>query len=93
MTYDCFRNDDPDLFLAYQKAYLNKIHTQSFVNGLYVNLAINNAIFNAFRKSSDKPMSYPTEPIFNPYLKHNESDEDSNENTELGYRKKVLKFY
>lgn len=67
MTPHEFWEEDCELFYAYQKAYINKSHTQAYLQGLYNELAYSIAIANSFRKRTDKPIEYPKEQVFNPF--------------------------
>lgn len=68
-TYE-FWHEDKKLFLAYRKAYYNRLSEQSWLNGLYVNVALNNLAANISKKKGEKPLDYPNSPI--DILKQNE---------------------
>ena len=67
MTTDEFWNGNPDLLYAYQKAYINRVHKQSHIQGLYINLAMNVSLSNAFRSKGQEAVEYPKEDVFNPF--------------------------
>lgn len=67
MTPKEFWENDIDTFYAYEKAYITKLHSESHIQGLYVNLALETALSNAFAKRGDKKEEYPNEPIYSPY--------------------------
>ena len=67
MSIDEFWNGDIDLFYAYEKAYINRLHKQSHIQALYQKLAIEFAMSNAFKKKEDKYIEYPNEDIYNPF--------------------------
>ena len=61
-TYE-FWHEDKKLFNTYRKAYYNRLSEQSWLNGLYVNMALNNLAGNIFKKKESKPLEYPDSPI------------------------------
>lgn len=63
MSPDEFWHEDKRLFDAYQKAYVRKSHETAWLNGLYVNVAIQNTVANIFAKKGSKPHEYPSAPI------------------------------
>ena len=67
MSIDEFWNGDIDLFQAYQKAYINRLHKQSHIQGLYTKLALELAMSNAFKGKNDKYVNFPNEDIYNPF--------------------------
>lgn len=70
-SVDEFWNGDPMLLYAYQKAYVNKIHKQSHIQGMYNFVAFSYSIANSFKKRTDKPIEYPKEDIYNPFNEKN----------------------
>ena len=74
MTSNDFWNEDCDLFYAYQKAYINKLHTNAHIQGLYNNLAFSIALGNVFKKKGEKPIEYPKEQVFSPFNKKEEKE-------------------
>lgn len=67
MSLDDFWNGDCDLLFAYQKAYINKVHKQSHIQGIYNSLAFSTVIGNMFKKKDAKPIEYPQYDVFNPF--------------------------
>lgn len=67
MSVDDFWNGDIDLFYAYEKAYINKLHKQAHIQSLYGKLAFELAMSNAFKKKEDKYIDYPNKDIYNPF--------------------------
>lgn len=70
MSYDQFWHDDPELYWAYQVAYLNKVkfesdleNNKSWLQGLYNYLAYSTVQYNLNKKASDPPMNYIDKPI------------------------------
>ncbi len=80
MTLDEFWNEDCDLLYAYQKAYINKLHTNAHIQGLYNELSYRIAIANSFKKKDDKPVEYPKEQVFNPFEQQKERNKSFIEN-------------
>ena len=62
MSIHEFWHEDKRLYDAYRKAYYNRMSEQSWLNGLYVNIAINNLAGNIFKKKGEKAFEYPEEP-------------------------------
>ena len=77
MSLHEFWNEDCDLLFAYQKAYINKVHRQSHIQGMYNNLAFSVVAGNMFRKKDTKPLEYPVNDVFNPFSNANVNS-DSN---------------
>ena len=97
MSLDDFWNGDFDLLFAYEKAYINKLHKQAHLQGLYINLALSVSLSNMFKKNSQRPVEYPKEDIFNPFkttIKNNNSTiskiDTSKNNNELYQLKKKI---
>lgn len=97
MTPHQFWDEDPDLLFAYQQAYINKIHKQAHINGLYNNLAFSIALSNAFREKNTKVIEFPKEDVFNPFTQKKEKKETylssldtSENNNQLFQIKKIL---
>ena len=67
LSIDEFWNGDIDLFYAYQKAYINKIHKQAHIQGIYTKLALELGVSNILKKKEDKYIDFPKEDIFNPF--------------------------
>lgn len=74
MTPHDFWNEDCDLLYAYQKAYINKLHTNAHIQGLYNELSVRIAIANSFKKPEDKIVEYPKEQVFNPFNEKKEKE-------------------
>lgn len=66
MTPNEFWESTPDLFFAYEQAYINNLHQRSHIEGMYYNLALEIALKNTFAKKGDKKVEYPKEAIFSP---------------------------
>lgn len=74
MTPEQFWYDDPDLFNAYQLAYINRLHKQSHIQATYNSLATYLGIANAFREKSTEYMQFPKEEVYNPFAKIKEKE-------------------
>lgn len=61
-----FWEEDIDLFYAYQKAYVNRVHNQAHLIGMYNELAYSVTMANAFRQKNSDVVSYPKEDVYNP---------------------------
>lgn len=72
-----FWNEDIDLFYAYQKAYINKMHKQAYIQGAYVNLAFSICLSNAFKPKNSKEIPYPKEDVFNPFKQEKTTSKNS----------------
>lgn len=70
MTPEQFWNDNGELFYAYEKAYINNLHTKSHVEGLYFDMAFEIALAKVFAKKGSN-IEYPKEAVFNPYSEEN----------------------
>lgn len=70
-SVDEFWNGNPNLLFAYYKAYVNRIHKHSHIQGMYNFIAFSYSMANAFKKKTDKPVEYPKEDIFNPFNEKN----------------------
>lgn len=80
MSIDEFWNGDIDLIFIYQKAYINRLHKQSHIQGLYTKLALELAMSNAFKRKEDKYINFPNQDIYNPF---NNSIDIINDNEKL----------
>ena len=78
-----FWHKDKRLFGAYQRAYYTRLHEQSWLNGLYVNVALCNLAGNIFAKKGAKALEYPNKP-YNPFEK--KPEKITNENLEEKFR-------
>lgn len=83
-----FWHEDKKLFNAYRKAYYNRLSEQSWLNGLYVDLALNNLASNIFKKKGEKALEYPNNPI--DILKQNEK-KITPTNVEQNFRELMIK--
>ncbi len=82
MRTDEFWHGDKRLLNAYQKAHYRRTYETAWINGLYVNIAIQNTAGNMFAKKGAKPLEYPHEP-FDPFK---EKKIITSENLESEYR-------
>ncbi len=64
MTIKEFWENDLKGYLTYQKAYLRKIHRESHIQGLYVNMAIISNVSAILGKKGNKPVEYPQQDLF-----------------------------
>lgn len=62
MTVEQFWHDDPDLIIAYHKAYYRRLHTEAHAQGFYGFAALSTALGNAFKKKGAKDREYPRKP-------------------------------
>lgn len=88
MSVHEFWHEDKRLFNAYRKAYYNRLSEQSWLNGLYIDLALNNLAFNIFRKKEEVPLEYPNNPI--DILKQHEK-KTTPTNVEENFRELMIK--
>lgn len=66
MSYEQFWNDNPKLAYYYRKAHeikLQQSNEQMWLQGMYMAYAINSTVGNMFKKKSQKPNEYPSEPL------------------------------
>ena len=77
MPVDEFWNREKKLFDAYQKAYYTGLHEKSWLDGLYINVALCNLAGNIFAKKGAKALEYPQKP-FNPFEKKREKITEEN---------------
>lgn len=71
MNEEQFWDGRCDLIYVYEKAYINRIHTEAYLQGAYVEIALSTTMANMFRKKGAKPIAYPSEAILNPFNKKN----------------------
>lgn len=83
MSTEEFWHGDKKLYNAYQKSYYIGLHEQSWLNGLYVNVALCNLASNIFAKKGAKALEYPNKP-YNPFEK--KPEKITNENLEERFR-------
>lgn len=67
MTPHQFWDEDIDLFYAYEKAYIDRIHRMSFLQGRYIFDAITIATNNVFKGKNEKASEYHSEDVYNPF--------------------------
>ena len=79
-----FWHEDKKLFDAYRKAYYTRLSEQSWLNGLYFNVALNNLAGNIFKKKGEKAFEYPDKPV--DILKQNEKKVITPTNVEENFR-------
>lgn len=75
MTPNQFWYDDIQLLYIYQKAYINRLHRQTHLQGLYNELAFSVVIGKAFSKRENKKINYPKEDVYNPFKQENKKVE------------------
>lgn len=63
MTVEQFWHSEPDLIIAYHKAYYRRLHTEAHAQGFYGFVAVSTALSNAFRKKGEKSHDYMQKPI------------------------------
>ena len=63
MTVEQFFDSTDIEVHAFEKAYYNRMNTQSWMNGLYNYQAQSIALSNAFAQRDSQRISYPSEPI------------------------------
>ena len=69
MSWDEFWHKDKRLFEVCQKAYYRNLYETAWINGIYVNISVQNTVGNALAKKGAKPLEYPKEPI-DPFKKN-----------------------
>lgn len=93
MTPEQFWNEDEELFYIYEKSYINKLHIESHIQGMYNYLALETIFSNAFSKKGSKKSEYPKEAIFSPYnekyLKKKELEKMTEKEKDKVYRNKM----
>ena len=62
MTTEEFWHKDKRLYEVYRKAYYGRIQEVAWLNGLYIDLALNNFGANMGKKKGEKPETYPNQP-------------------------------
>lgn len=63
MTTEEFWHNDKRLFWAYEKAYYRRQYETAWLNGLYIDVALNTLVRNVFAKKGSKPLKYPDKPV------------------------------
>lgn len=58
-----FWHEDKKLYKAYQRSYYSRLSETSWLNGMYVNVALNTLAGNILKKKGGKTYEYPNEPI------------------------------
>ena len=76
MTPKQFWEDEIELFYVYQKAYINRVHKQAHITGLYINMALNTTFANMFKKKDAQALEYPKDDVFNPFNENNKHDKE-----------------
>lgn len=71
MTYDQYWDGEPEMMIAYAKAYVNqqkedwiRRDTDAWLEGQYVYTAVGTVMANAFSKIGSKKVEYPNKPLF-----------------------------
>lgn len=82
MSWEEFWHKDKRLYDGFQKTYYQGLYETAWINGLYVNIAVQNTAGNMFAKKGAKPLEYPNEP-FDPFK---QKKVISTENIESEYR-------
>lgn len=75
MTPKQFWEEDIQLLYVYQKAYVNRLHRETHLQGLYNELAFSVVIGKAFSKKENKKINYPKEDVYNPFKQENKKVE------------------
>ena len=83
MTPKEFWEDDIQLLYVYQKAYINRLHKQTHLQGLYNELAFGVVVGRAFSKKNSKKMQYPKEDVYNPFKQENKKIEQKSKPQEM----------
>lgn len=63
MTEKQFWHSDPELIIAYHKAYYRRLNEEAHAQGFYGFIAVSTAFANAFRKKGERSHDYIKEPI------------------------------
>ena len=67
MSVNEFWESEINIYYSYERAYINRLHREKHIQGLYNNLAFSVTLSNAFRKKGAKEIQYPKEDIYNPF--------------------------
>lgn len=78
MTVEQFYNNDINVFYAYEKAYITRIHQEAYIHSLYQYDAFAVALSNALRGKNDKVIEFHKEPVYSPYSKKNMESRQAN---------------
>lgn len=93
MTPKQFWEEDMDLFYAYQKAYVNRVHKQSHIQGLYANLAFQTTLSNVLAKKGDKAINYPNIDIYNPFNEKRDNEPKTSVKTNVSDKQTIDLFH
>lgn len=96
MTRDEFYNNDLQEYYCYQEAYIEKIHEQSHIQGLYSYIAMQTIVTNVLAKKGDKPSEYPKIDFYNEEkekIKNNKTHKITKDNLHNKYMNSLLKCY
>ena len=91
MSLDEFWHNDKRIFEACQKAYYRDLHEKAWLNGLYVNVAVQNTVANVMAKKGAKPLTYPSKP-FDPFEKKQVVSKQSLESKQRSLQKAQSNF-
>ena len=96
MTRDEFYNNNLKEYYCYEEAYIEKIHEQSHIQGLYSYIALQTIASNLLSKKGEKPLEYPKKDL---YLQEKESNINNKtkkitkDNLHKKYMNSLLKCY
>lgn len=91
MSWDEFWHKDKRLFEVCQKAYYRNLYETAWINGIYVNVAVQNMAGNMFAKKGAKPLEYPHEP-FDPFKNKKTFSKESLETRQRNLQKNQNDF-
>lgn len=83
MTPNEFWNDEIQLFYVYQKAYINRLHRETHLQGLYNELAFSVVISKAFSKKENNKITYPKEDVYNPFKQEKKKVEQKQQTQQM----------
>lgn len=83
MTPNEFWNDDIQLIYIYQKAYINRLHRETHLQGLYNELAFSVVIGKAFSKKENNKITYPKEDVYNPFKQEKKKVEQKQQTQQM----------
>ena len=81
-----------NMFSIYSKAYINRLHKQAFVNGIYNDEALRTELNNMFIDTSkgQKQIFYPKEDIYNPFSKKPDINKNNSLKKENNYEERNI---
>lgn len=104
MTPNQFWEEEIEIFFCYRNSYLNKLHNQCHIQGLYNFMAYSISIANMFKKNKSDKIDYPKDNLLKTSLEEHinkikdekvilKSNQINKRNLEEQYRLRLMNCY